>query len=204
MASEYYNNSEQTFRTGLTLHNTPAPMEELPSFEKKKAFSKPVPKEFASAWDSNREGEGNIPDKNNPGNSGGFNAGRYEILYFPKFSTETFSNQRFRQELHPYNPHMPHRGGYNRGGRGGRGGFNRGGHHHNNHHQERIKSTLAKSCIKHCNEAICQLRNLVKLSGLSLTTEISIMEAKGEISLHKVQIMFNGMEDKDILKTSIR
>ena len=79
MASEYYNNSEQTFRTGLTLHNTPAPMEELPSFEKKKAFSKPVPKEFASAWDSNREGEGNIPDKNNPGNSGGFNAGRYKI-----------------------------------------------------------------------------------------------------------------------------
>lgn len=118
MASEYYNNSENTFRTGLTLHNTPAPMEELPSFEKKKAFSKPVPKEFANAWDSNREGEGNIPDKNNPGNSGGYNAG---------------SNQRYRQELHPYNPHMPHRGGYNRGGRGGRGGFNRGGHHHNHH-----------------------------------------------------------------------
>lgn len=87
-SNEYYNNREQTFRTGLTLHNQPVPQEELPSFEKKKMYTKPVPKEFANAWEKNREGD-ILPDKG--GKSGGYNNG----------------SQRYRQELHPYGHRPP-------------------------------------------------------------------------------------------------
>jgi len=55
-------------RTGLTLHNEAAPTEELAAFggnlnhsmERKKVYTKPVPKDFAKAWEKNdgEEGQG--------------------------------------------------------------------------------------------------------------------------------------------------
>ena len=49
------------FSTGLTLHNEAAPTEELAAFggnlnhsmERKKVYTKPVPKDFAKAWEKN-------------------------------------------------------------------------------------------------------------------------------------------------------
>lgn len=59
MQHDYYNNGDRQVRTGLTLHNEPPPTQEIPSFthERKKIYTKPVPKDFAKAWEKNKEGE---------------------------------------------------------------------------------------------------------------------------------------------------
>lgn len=56
--AEYYGGGGAV-RTGLTLHTDPVPTHEVPSFthERKKIYTKPVPKDFAKAWEKNKEGE---------------------------------------------------------------------------------------------------------------------------------------------------
>jgi len=61
MQQDFYNKGgpDRQVRTGLTLHHEPAPTQEVPSFtqERKKIYTKPVPKDFAKAWEKNKEGE---------------------------------------------------------------------------------------------------------------------------------------------------
>jgi hypothetical protein len=61
MQNDFYNhrNNDRQVRTGLTLHHEPPPTQEVPSFmqERKKVYTKPVPKDFAKAWEKNKEGE---------------------------------------------------------------------------------------------------------------------------------------------------
>lgn len=56
---DYNNGSDRPIRTGLTLHNDAAPTQEIPAFsqERKKMYVKPVPKDYAKAWEQNKEGE---------------------------------------------------------------------------------------------------------------------------------------------------
>ena len=55
----YNNGSDRPIRTGLTLHNDAPPTQEIPAFsqERKKMYVKPVPKDYAKAWEQNKEGE---------------------------------------------------------------------------------------------------------------------------------------------------